>query len=123
MSKKRIAHFLLFLVFNIEADWGSIGSNIASAGESVGGFLKQMGEGMAGSVPSAYRYKLQVFNGSNVIMNVAIHKVINVLGGRLGKGTGDTAVLMQGKFSGVMNEHLYFSFRIVGGAASFFDPN
>ena len=83
MNKKRVALFLLLWVFNVDADWGSIGSSVASAGESVGGFLKQMGQGMAGTVPSAYRYNLQVFNGSNATMNMAIHKVINVLGGRI----------------------------------------
>ncbi len=123
MNKKRVALFLLLWVFNVDADWGSIGSSVASAGESVGGFLKQMGQGMAGTVPSAYRYNLQVFNGSNVTMNMAIHKVINVLGGRFGHGTGDTATLAPGQATGVMNEHLYFSVGITGGGASFSDPH
>ena len=123
MKEKRIALVLFLWIGGLWADWGSIGGQIASDAESVGGFLKQMGLAMAGVVPEEYRYKLQVFNNANISMTVAIHKVINVMGARFGKGGGDGVTMVPGGNSGVMDEHLYFSIEISGGGSSFNDPH
>jgi hypothetical protein len=127
MKKVLFVCAFLFLI-DISADWGEIGSEISGIGESVGGFMVTMGQGIAGTVPSGYDYSFRVFNGSNVGMFVDIHKSISVMGARYHQGGGASQSLAPGEdtgtgFSGQNSTHLYFSLEISGGGSSYSDPH
>ncbi len=128
MNKKSFLFFVCFFTNNLFAGWGGIGSSIENMGESIGGFMVTMGQGMAGKVPSGYDYSFQVFNGSNVSAFVDIHKSISVMGMRVHQGGGASQGIAPGEntgdgFSGVNKTHLYFSLEISAGGSSYSDPH
>lgn len=126
--KKGLFLYACLLLTDVCADWGDIGSEISGIGESVGGFMVTMGQGLAGIVPGGYDYSFRVFNGSNVGMYVDIHKSISVMGARFHEGGGGSLSLVPGAnsgtaFSGPNSVHLYFSLEISGGGSSYSDPH
>ncbi len=129
MNKKSLFLCMyLSITTDLCASWGSIGSSVESMGESIGGFMITMGQGMSGKVPSGYDYSFQVFNGSNVGMLVDIHKSISVMGARFHEGGGASQGIAPGEntgdgFSGAHKTHLYFSLEISGGGSSYSDPH
>jgi|GEM_PF-3439011 len=128
MNKKSLLFFVCFFTNNLFAGWGGIASSVESMGESVGGFMVMMGQGMAGKVPSGYDYSFRVFNGANSHMFIDIHKSISVMGMRFHQGDGDSKALALGEntgdgFTGINNEHLYFSLEISGGGSTYSDPH
>ena len=128
MNKKTFLLCMCLGTSNLFSGLGGIGSSIESMGESIGGFMVTMGQGMAGKVPSGYDYSFQVFNGANVSMFVNIHKSISVMGARVHEGGGATGNYEPGTnsgddFSGANKTHLYFSLQISGGGSSYSDPH
>lgn len=127
MNRRSLFLLLGLLIADLSADWGNIGNQIESAGESVASFGKQIAAGFTGSVPSAYTYSFRVFNGSTISMQVNVNKKISVMGARFGQGDGDSQTLAPGQDSGTTfgKEHLYFLLGInetSGGSTVYTDP-